>query len=192
MVPATGFTVVELMVTIAVVAVLAAIALPNFRTFMRRNSVATQANSLYADMQMARSQAITRRGMVSLCPRSASAAASDATCATGTSKVFDNGWLVYAASAPSAAYSASPSQPLLHLNAAPDTVSIRSDTAAILTFSARGELVGSQTHLMVCYKPIPGQTGAGESSSAVPGKQVTLEASGRASVADLAAGASCQ
>jgi type IV fimbrial biogenesis protein FimT len=59
---ARGFTVVELMVTVAVVAVLAAIALPNFRDFIRRNNVTTQTSNLFADLQLARSQAISRVG----------------------------------------------------------------------------------------------------------------------------------
>jgi type IV fimbrial biogenesis protein FimT len=187
-----GFTVVELMVTVAVVAVLAAIALPNFRDFIRRNNVSTQTSNLFGDLQLARSQAISRRGVVALCPRALTATPGDTTCASSTA-VFDNGWLVYTnpVSSASAPYTASSSQSLLHLNESPDAVSIRADTAGTLSFDPRGQLRGNLMHFYVCYKPTPGQTEAGESTARALGRQLTLEASGRASVSDLADGAAC-
>ena len=180
------------MVTVAVVAVLAAIALPNFRDFIRRNNVTTQTSNLFADLQLARSQAISRRGVIALCPRALSATSGDTTCASSTA-VFDNGWLVYTnpASSASAPYSASSSQSLLHLSESSDSISIRADTAGTLSFNPRGELRGNLMHFYVCYKPSAGQSDAGESTARVKGRQLTLEASGRASVSELADGAAC-
>lgn len=53
-----GFTLVELMVTIAVVAILAAIAFPSFQTTLRTNRVAAANNEILGLVNLARSEAI--------------------------------------------------------------------------------------------------------------------------------------
>ena len=58
---ARGFTLLELMVAIVVLAILTGIALPNFRFRMQRNSLTSQSNSILADLQFSRNDAITRR-----------------------------------------------------------------------------------------------------------------------------------
>ena len=57
----SGFTLIELMVTIAVVAVLATVALPGFRVFVQENRVTTQTNEVVTMLNFARSEA-ARRG----------------------------------------------------------------------------------------------------------------------------------
>lgn len=56
-----GFTLVEMMVTIAVLAIIIGIATPSFVDMMRQNTVRSQANELLALMHFARSEAIKRR-----------------------------------------------------------------------------------------------------------------------------------
>lgn len=56
-----GFTLVELMVTLAVLAIVVAIAVPNFTRFMRTNETQAQANELAQLIQYARSQAVSLR-----------------------------------------------------------------------------------------------------------------------------------
>jgi type IV fimbrial biogenesis protein FimT len=53
-----GFTLVELLITITVAAVLLAIAVPSFQTTLVRSRLATQANDLIAGINLARSEAI--------------------------------------------------------------------------------------------------------------------------------------
>jgi type IV fimbrial biogenesis protein FimT len=62
----TGFTLIELMVTISVLAILAAIAFPSFQGSLRSNRVATTTNELLASLSLARSEGIrsTRGGAV--------------------------------------------------------------------------------------------------------------------------------
>ncbi len=55
-----GFTLVELLVTIAVAAILLAAALPNFREMGLRSRVTQAANQLAADLAYARSEAVKR------------------------------------------------------------------------------------------------------------------------------------
>ncbi|WP_456445314.1 GspH/FimT family pseudopilin [Thiolapillus sp.] len=55
-----GFTLLEVLIAVAVLAVLAALAAPNFRTMMDRNAVTTQANELMSNILLARSEAVKR------------------------------------------------------------------------------------------------------------------------------------
>lgn len=64
---AQGFTLIELVVTMAVAIILVAIAVPNFRTSVQNNRMAAQINDLTADLSYARSEAIKRRANVSVC-----------------------------------------------------------------------------------------------------------------------------
>lgn len=63
-----GFTLIELMVTLAVLAVLAALAAPSFSTLINSNRLAGAANDLVGALQVARMEAIRRGQSVVLCP----------------------------------------------------------------------------------------------------------------------------
>lgn len=62
-----GFTLIELLVGLAVAAVLLVVAVPAYRAMIERNLVASQANSLLADLHFARSEAVTRGRDVTVC-----------------------------------------------------------------------------------------------------------------------------
>jgi len=59
-----GFTLVELMVTIAVAAVLLGIAVPSFQTVSRNNAVRTTTNDLISTINTARQQSMGTRSQV--------------------------------------------------------------------------------------------------------------------------------
>jgi type IV fimbrial biogenesis protein FimT len=89
---ARGLTLVELMVTLAIVAVGAAIAAPSFRGMIADTRLSAQANDLLASLKYTRSEAVKRNARVTICKK-----ASDATCAvtdTATAS-WQGGWLVF-------------------------------------------------------------------------------------------------
>lgn len=68
--PARGFTLVELMVALVVMAIVLGIGIPSFRNIMERNRAASQTNELLGALQMTRSEAIRRNATHRFCTSS--------------------------------------------------------------------------------------------------------------------------
>lgn len=56
----SGFTLIELMITVSILGILLGIGLPSFVTFINNNKITAEANSLIYSFHMARSEAIKR------------------------------------------------------------------------------------------------------------------------------------
>jgi type IV fimbrial biogenesis protein FimT len=82
-----GLTLVELMFTIFIMAVLAMLAIPSWRDASLGSRLSAGANSLHGSIQIARSEAIKANAPVTLC-----ASSDGATCAA--SGDWDQGWIV--------------------------------------------------------------------------------------------------
>lgn len=66
-----GLTLIELIVAIAVLAIIATIGVPNFQRFTARNEVAAEVMRIKTALAQARNTAVTRRTTISVCPRPA-------------------------------------------------------------------------------------------------------------------------
>jgi len=86
---ARGFTLVELMVSLLVAAILLGIAVPSFRDAALSSRLTGYANDLVASVQVARSEAIKRNLTVKLC-----ASVNGSTCAAGVG--WEVGWIILA------------------------------------------------------------------------------------------------
>lgn len=82
-----GFTLMELIVAMAIVAILVTIGIPSFQTLISENRMTSGANAFVVSLNLARSEAIKRSRRVSLC-----SSADGATCSGGG---YHQGWIVF-------------------------------------------------------------------------------------------------
>ncbi len=85
-----GFTLVELMVTVAVGVILLTLAVPGFQDMIRNNRMATQTNEFVTALNLARSEAVKRGVRVTVCKSS-----NGDDCDTSASG-WEQGWMVFA------------------------------------------------------------------------------------------------
>ncbi len=79
-----GFTLVELLIVVALLALFAAIAVPSFTRLTRGNQTLAAANEIYSVLQYARSEALTRGRGVTVSVSSASTWAGEMTVKAGS------------------------------------------------------------------------------------------------------------
>ena len=83
-------TLVELMVVVAIVATLMMIGIPSYKYVTTSSRVSGEINSLLADMQFARSEAVKEGTPVTICTST-----DKATCVGGTNNGWSTGWIVF-------------------------------------------------------------------------------------------------
>lgn len=86
-----GFTLLELMVAVAVGAILLTLGVPSFSASVRQNCVVSGANAFLATLTLARSEALSRDTTVSICKSS-----DGLHCARGTGTSWNQGFLMFA------------------------------------------------------------------------------------------------
>jgi len=83
-----GFTLIELIVTVSIVAILMSIAVPSFKNMIDSNRLSTGTNELVSALILARSEALKRGQRVTVCT------SADSTNCSGNND-FGQGWLVF-------------------------------------------------------------------------------------------------
>ena len=85
----TGFTLLELLMTIAIAAIVATLGIPSFQYVTNSNRVSGEVNGLLGDLQFARAEAIKEGQNVTVC-----LSKGGQTCDT-TGAAWQSGWIVY-------------------------------------------------------------------------------------------------
>jgi len=154
-----GVSLLEVMVVLAIAALLATIAMPSFARMRRAASLSAATNQLLYALNFARSAAILQSVPVTLCLSADGESCLDSAAAAGI------GWLVfYQAAGPAAA-------PLLHSFRLPDDVNVHGTRAAVTFWPVARAGTTSTFDLCVGGRPAP------------PGRAVVVSQTGRSRVA---------
>ena len=82
----SGFTLLELLITVVLISIIMAIAIPSMREFTQNDRLTTNVNVLIGHLNYARSEAVKRSRQVAVC-----ASSNAATCGGN----WSDGWIVY-------------------------------------------------------------------------------------------------
>lgn len=171
----SGFTLLELMVVLAIAGVLAAIAIPAMSNFVRNSRITAAANDVMAALHFTRSEAIKRRQPVTLCT-SANAQAAAPACANSP---LLTGWIAFVDVNQSESVDAGEAILLQHEAMNPQITARSSLDRFRVTYLPNGfALNSSQAQLVLCDERgnVPS---AGELSSA---RGILISVTGRAGV----------
>ena len=83
----SAFTLIELMITIAVAAVVLTLGVPSFSSVIERNQLSAYTNQLVSSLHFARSEAVRRNQPIKVCH------SNNATDCNGTG--YENGWIIF-------------------------------------------------------------------------------------------------
>ncbi|HED34908.1 MAG TPA: prepilin-type N-terminal cleavage/methylation domain-containing protein [Gammaproteobacteria bacterium] len=84
----TGFTLIEMMVTVGLVSILLSVGVPSFREFIKDGALTAGNNELVTAFNLARSEAVKRGARVTVCK-----SANQTACTT--SDGWEKGWLIF-------------------------------------------------------------------------------------------------
>jgi len=89
----SGFTLLELLITLAIVGIVAAFGAPAMSSFIKNDRLVTQINTLVTHLAYARSEAVVRHQQVILCASTNSDTASPS--CSGSKNDWAKGWILF-------------------------------------------------------------------------------------------------
>lgn len=102
-----GFTLMEMIITLAIASVLLMLSVPSLSTFVRANRITSETNTLVGLINTARSEASKRNCVVAMCRRDPDPSKQNPPeCGGGTANNWTSGWLLYAPTPPAIGWTA--------------------------------------------------------------------------------------
>ena len=138
-----GFTLIELMITVSVAAILMGIGIPAMSSMVENNRRTQVVNDLVGGLHLARNTAQATGEPIGLCPL---AAAGAATCTPGSG--WQNGWLVFRDSNADGVHGTD-EEVLRRAGALPRGISLSSSNASLLRYR-RNRGVSGNTTFTIC------------------------------------------
>jgi type IV fimbrial biogenesis protein FimT len=89
-----GFTLIEVLITVTIVSILLAIAVPSYQQLVINNRMTTQANEFLTMLNYTRSEAVKRNTRVTMC-KSSDGATCTVTALTSSTASWQSGWIVF-------------------------------------------------------------------------------------------------
>lgn len=86
----SGFTLVELLITLIIVSILLAIGLPSLKSFLQGNQLVAGTNELLSAIHIARSEAIKLQTSVTIC-----GSTNGTSCTDPATNNWEDGWIVF-------------------------------------------------------------------------------------------------
>lgn len=162
-----GFTIIELMIAIAVAGVILTIGVPSFQGLMERNQLTTNINRFISSLALARSEAIKRNQRVVVCP---SNDGDDCNTVGG----YDTGWIIFADTNNDNSRNAD-EELIWDGGQIPTNMTLRGTSPynSAIPYTASGRLVGGSGSIRLCKD--------GQTSKA---RMITMISSGRVRLAD--------
>jgi type IV fimbrial biogenesis protein FimT len=139
---ALGYTMIEMLMTMAIAAILLSIAIPSFRYVTNANRIASELNGLLGDLQFARAEAIKEGRTVTVCQSS-----DGATCTNSTS--WQGGWIVFSDPTNVGVYDAGEIYLRKQKPFSGTDTFVASQGVAVITFNREGYAVGMPNGTLV-------------------------------------------
>ena len=172
-----GFTLIELMITVTIFAILLGVALPSFTNMMDNRKMVSQLSKLTAVIAYGRSEAVTRSVSVIIC------SSSDGSSCAGNNN-WEQGWIMFAdvdgdgaADANSADCAIGQDCMLNVQDRLPDGVTLRGSVANLVYTATGDPAAGGGTTFRLC------SANAESSGDTQHSRTITINAPGSASVA---------
>lgn len=141
-----GFSLIELMFTIALLAVLVSLAVPSFIETIENNRVTAQNNDFVTSLNLARSEALRRVSPVSVC-----ASANGSTCSGPGVTNWSTGWIVFADVNGNGVLNAGDTL-LQVFPATPNGLTLNATTRNFVRYGSNGVASGAETFVLT--KPL--------------------------------------
>jgi type IV fimbrial biogenesis protein FimT len=174
-----GFTLIELMVTLAIVGIAVSVAMPNFRSLVVDTRLTSHANEMLGALKYTRSEAVKRNARVTMCKSSNGTACA----ATGT---WQAGWIVFVDDGVVATVDASDQILLVHGALADSTIVGGGDVTDYVSYLGNG-----QTSAMAGGTQVGAISVCGTLSGSRRRKIDVTQGSGWVGVRTVAASATC-